>query len=76
MAQEEEAGPDRKGSAPTSSRPHTETPQQLPSTRDWASLRKAQGGEEGVGPMGRREEIEALAACSNSGQPLVPGRTD
>lgn len=76
MAQEE-AGPDRKGSAPTSSHPTMTHPSSCPAPElGPASGRLKAGRKEEVLWEERKKKIEALAACSSSGQPLVPSRPD
>lgn len=76
MAQEEAgSGGGRKGSVPTGSRPTLRHPSSCPAPElGLASGRRLKGGEGGGSPSGGAEKIEALAACSSSGRPLVPGR--
>lgn len=72
MAQEEAgSGGGRKGSVPTGSCPTLRHPSSCPAPE--LGLASGRGGG-GGSPSGGTEKIEALAACSSSGRPLVPGR--
>lgn len=64
--------PKKNGYAPPAA-PHTEVPQQLPSTRAWPASGRLEKVEEEV-LWEKSKPGRVLAACSHSGRPLVPGR--